>query len=377
MREGDEIDGKYKVLRKLGAGGMGVVVAARHMQLGEQVAIKILHPRMLEDELAVGRFMREARAAARIKSEYIARVFDVGALPSGAPYMVMEHLEGRDLTSWIAQKGPAPVAQAAEFVLQACAALAEAHTLGIVHRDLKPSNLFCVARPDGRVTIKVLDFGISKLTDAGEFGDGVLTQTTAVMGSPLYMSPEQMRGAKEVSYPADIWGLGVILYELLSGKPPFGGRTMGEIAVNIATAPPPPMAGVRPDVPKGVEAIVLRCLEKSADRRYHDVGELALALAEFAPPQTRTLVESIPGIAARSLKPTSSGRPVAPAPPWAPEAALSPAYLPPSVIRVQARESGGLGSLLFKVVALIALAAIGYKVYHVVENEMNTLQTPE
>ncbi len=172
VREGDILAGKYRVERVLGIGGMGVVVAAHHMQLDERVALKFLLPEALGNAEAVARFAREARAAVKIKSEHVARVTDVGTLPNGAPYMVMEYLEGGDLAAWIKQRGALPVEQAVEFVLQTCIAVADAHALGIIHRDLKPANLFCVRRSDGQLSIKVLDFGISKMTDVSGSAPG-------------------------------------------------------------------------------------------------------------------------------------------------------------------------------------------------------------
>src|SRR3984885_7032800 len=192
---------------------MGIVVAARHVQLDEKVALKFLRPEALADADAVERFAREARAAVKIKSEHVARVIDVGTLPNGAPYMVMEHLDGEDMAAWIKERGALPVEQALDFVLQACVAVADAHALGIVHRDLKPANLFCIRRSDGQLSIKVLDFGISKMTDLTGSGQGSMTRTSALMGSPLYMSPEQMRSSKDVDAKTDIWALGVILFE--------------------------------------------------------------------------------------------------------------------------------------------------------------------
>ena len=186
-REGDVIAGKYRVERILGAGGMGVVVAAHHLVLDERVALKFLLPYASVNRDSVARFVREARAAAKIKNDHVARVSDVGELPNGSPYMVMEYLEGIDLAGWLARSGPLPIPEAVDFVLQACEALAEAHTLGIVHRDLKPANLFCIQRADGQFWIKVLDFGISKIMAPQSQGN-LLTRTIAVMGSPLYMS---------------------------------------------------------------------------------------------------------------------------------------------------------------------------------------------
>ncbi len=297
VREGEVLAGKYRVDKVLGAGGMGVVVAARHIQLETRVAIKLLLPAMLDNSEAVTRFAREARAASKINNEHVVRVFDVGTLPSGAPFMVMEFLEGEDLSAWIAQRGPLPVDLAVDFVLQACVAVADAHCLGIVHRDLKPANLFSLRRSDGQFVIKVLDFGISKVADSGATGPvGSVTHTSAIMGSPHYMSPEQMRSSKEVDARADIWALGVILFELLSGSTPFSGETFGDILINLATRPPPPIRSVRPDIPEGLESAILKCLEKDRANRYENVAELSLALLPFGSRRARASVERISGI---------------------------------------------------------------------------------
>ncbi len=297
VKEGDILAGKYRVETVLGVGGMGVVVAARHIQLDTKVALKFLLPTMLGNGEAVSRFAREARAAVKITSEHVARVLDVGALDNGAPYLVMEFLEGGDLAGWLRQRGALPSEQAVEFVLQACVAVADAHGLGIVHRDLKPANLFCVRRSDGQLIVKVLDFGISKLTESSGPDSGMsMTRTSSVLGSPLYMSPEQMQTPKDVDAKTDIWALGVILYEFLTGRVPFGGETIAEIAVKAATQPPPPMRLHRPDAPPGIEAVILRCLEKDRRNRYRNVAELALALVDFGPRRARASVERISGI---------------------------------------------------------------------------------
>jgi hypothetical protein len=297
VQEGDVIAGKYRVEKILGAGGMGIVVAARHIQLDEKVALKFLLPQALLDEAAMARFVREARAAVKIKSEHVARVTDVGTLETGAPFIVMEYLEGGDLAAWLKQRGPMPVEQAVEFVLQACVAVAEAHGLGIVHRDLKPANLFCIRRADGQLSIKVLDFGISKRTDmAGTVTAMAMTETGALMGSPLYMSPEQMRSAKDVDARTDIWALGVILFELMTGSAPFQAGSVTELAIKVANEPAPALRSVRPDVPAEVEAVVFRCLAKDRAQRYRNVGELSLALLPFAPKRAKASVERIAGI---------------------------------------------------------------------------------
>jgi serine/threonine protein kinase len=297
VREGDVLAGKYRVERVLGVGGMGVVVAAHHMQLDERVALKFLLPDALGNAEAVARFAREARAAVKIKSEHVARVSDVGTLPNGAPYMVMEYLDGGDLAAWIKQRGPLAIEQAVEFVLQACVAVADAHALGIVHRDLKPANLFCIRRSDGQLSIKVLDFGISKLTDLPGTGPGMaMTKTSALMGSPLYMSPEQMRSSKDVDAQTDIWALGVILFELMTARTAFLAESVTELAIKVANEPTPSIRAFRPDVPPELDAIIGKCLEKDRRQRHRNVGELALALLPFAPKRAKASVERISGI---------------------------------------------------------------------------------
>ncbi len=254
---GDLLAGKYRIERVLGQGGMGVVVSAIHEALEERVALKFLLPEALSNKEAVARFTREARAAVKIRSEHVARVSDVGTLESGSPYMVMEYLQGSDLSQYLERSGPLPIEEALEYVLQACEALAEAHSLGIIHRDLKPANLFRTVRPDGTPAVKLLDFGISKVTAA----DQSMTQTSSMMGSPLYMAPEQMTSAKHVDARADVWALGIILHELLTAQVPFGGETVPELCAKILTQPPPPLRHMRPDAPAALERVILHCLE--------------------------------------------------------------------------------------------------------------------
>ena len=294
LQPGAVLAGKYRVERVLGAGGMGVVVAAHHIQLDTRVALKFLRPEMLSNPEAVARFVREGRAAVKFSSEHVARVLDVGELQSGAPYIVMEYLEGGDLATWLRQRGPLTVEQAVEFVVHACVAVAEAHGLCIVHRDLKPANLFCVRRPDGQLYVKVLDFGISKASDPTTTGVA-MTKTSAIMGSPLYMSPEQMHSTRDVDTQTDIWALGVILYELMAGRVPFDGETTTEIAVKVVMQAPPPLRAFRADVPPQLEAVVMRCLEKDKRNRFANVAELALALAPFAPKRARESIGRIAG----------------------------------------------------------------------------------
>jgi eukaryotic-like serine/threonine-protein kinase len=291
VRIGDVFAGKYRVERILGMGGMGVVVAAHHIQLDEKVALKFLPPHATHNADAAGRFAREARAAAKIKSEHVARVTDVGQLEDGAPYIVMEYLEGIDLSTWLTEHGRMPAEQAVGFVLQACEAIAEAHVLGIVHRDLKPANLFLARRPSGPDIVKVLDFGISK--SLLPTSQPQITKTNAIMGSPLYMSPEQMQSSKTLDVRSDIWSLGVVLYELLSGKVPFTGDTMPELVVAVLQVRQEPLRSLCPDLPAGLGAVVDRCLAKDLTDRFANVGELAAELGPFGPPRSDVSVERI------------------------------------------------------------------------------------
>lgn len=272
--------GRYRVRRVIGRGGMGAVVAAEHVTLGEAIAIKFLHPKLARDSASVERFFREAKAATRIKSEHVVRVLDVGQTEAGIPFIVMELLSGADLGQILA-RGPLGVTDAVDFLLQAGEALAEAHAAGIVHRDLKPSNLWLAARPDGSPLVKVLDFGISKLS-AHAPGDPKLTETQSTFGSPTYMSPEQIRSAKKVDHRTDVWALGVVLHELLTGTLPFEADTVSGVLAAVSADPPVPLRALRPDAPPEVEAAILACLQKDLSRRCGSVAELAQLLAPFA-----------------------------------------------------------------------------------------------
>jgi serine/threonine-protein kinase len=282
---GDVIAGKYRIERVLGTGGMGVVVAALHVQLDRRVAIKFLLPAALANAEVVQRFSREARAASKIQSEHVAHVIDVGELDTGAPYMVMEYLEGRDLATRIAEQGNLAVSEIARYVLEACEALAEAHVAGIVHRDLKPANLFLATRADKSTSTKVLDFGISKAA----VGTGGITSTQAIMGSPYYMSPEQLMSAKHVDHRSDVWALGILIYEALVGSPPFVGDQMPEIVAQILQAPTPSVRAKRPEIPAEIDTVIATCTAKDPAARYASVAHLARALAPFVPGSERSV----------------------------------------------------------------------------------------
>jgi len=309
VHEGDILDGKYRVDRVLGAGGMGVVVAATHVQLNTQVALKFLLAEVLNEPTIVERFVREARAAVQIQSEHVARVTDVSTLPTGSPYMVMEFLEGQDLAQHLTQQGALPVTQAVGFLLQACEAVAEAHALGIVHRDLKPANLFLTQRHRREPIIKVLDFGISKSQDSGSLN---LTNTATMMGSPYYMSPEQMKSARDVDPRSDIWAIGVILFELLTGQLPFQGNSITEVVVSVTTSKVPNIRDLRSEVPVGLVEVIARCLERDPDRRFADVGALAKALVPFGPPRSDISVERISRILGAGVSAAPGSLSVAP-----------------------------------------------------------------
>jgi serine/threonine-protein kinase len=293
VQSGEILADKYRVERTLGVGGMGLVVQATHLELDQRFAIKLMLPQVLERPDLVQRFLREAKAAVKLKSEHVGRVTDVGRLPNGVPYMVMEYLEGQDLNDLVKRHGPLPIQDAVEHIVQACDAIAEAHALGIVHRDIKPANLFLTYRRDGTPCVKVLDFGISKLSTEDPNGDPGLTRTATVMGSAFYMSPEQMLSTRDVDGRTDIWALGVTLYKLLTGVLPFRGDSLHQVSAQVLRDLPSPCRALRAEIPMGLDVIVLRCLEKAPAARFANVGELAVALCQFAPPRSRPLAERI------------------------------------------------------------------------------------
>ena len=345
---GEVIAGKYSIERIVGVGGMAIVFAAHHLELDQPVAIKALLPQHATDVDLQRRFLTEARAAAKLKSVHVARISDVATVDTSAgrplPIIVMELLDGRDLGAVLEDRGRLTTAQALNFVLQACDAVAEAHALGIVHRDLKPSNLFLVER-NGSPIVKLLDFGISKHTSAtgassgarAIFGRG-LAKDTALAGTPAYMSPEQIEG-KQVDARTDIWALGVILHELLTGRDPFAAEDLNATLDKVLKAPAPKITDAAPEVPPDVVAIVERCLQKDRDRRYASTGELIAALSEAL--GEISMVSMVSGIARVGNVPSSHR---------APEKATRVARSPAQKI--------GLGLIVtFAVVGLMLLAA--------------------
>lgn len=356
VKPGDVLAGKYVVERVLGAGGMGVVVAVRHLQLDQRFALKFLLPAAMQAPDAVARFLREGKAAARITSEHVARVVDTGVLDTGAPYLVLEYLEGADLG---AQSLPLSVEDSVEYVLQACEAIVEAHQLGIVHRDLKPANLFLARRKDGSPLVKVLDFGISKADgDANQ----ALTSSATMMGSPRYMSPEQMLSAKDVDARTDVWALGVILFELVSGRPVWDADTVQGLCALIATAPAPSVRTLAPGAPALLDEAISRCLAKDRAQRLPSVADLATMLAPLANAPAQTSIDRILRVAGRSRSvpipkppPTLSHGPG----PGASTPALSQTPSKPSRAPGDLTPSGGSGRTVLALGAVIALIGLG------------------
>jgi serine/threonine-protein kinase len=348
LQQGDLVAGKYRIDRLVGRGGMGTVVAATNVLLGQRVALKFLLPELLGETSVVERFLREARASARLTSEHVCRVFDVGN-EAGAPFIVMELLDGRDLGSLVTPGVPWPVAITTDYLLQACVGLAEAHAIGIVHRDLKPVNLFLTHRLDGTALIKVLDFGIAKPPTDMQVS---LTRTATVIGSPGYMSPEQLRSSRDTDRRTDIWALGVILYELTAGRQPFVSDSITELALRVAGDPMPPLPGV----PREFERVVARCLEKDPKRRFADVGQLAAALAPFGSARAREVAAGIANLLRRAVaSPPVASAAVAPSTSTTLSSSVSTL---PSAAVPRARWSLGMAAAV-TLVASFAVVALG------------------
>ncbi len=274
-RPGEMLASKYRIEGVLGRGAMGTVFAARHGELGQLVAIKVLQSALPE---AAPRFLREAKISAQLRSEHTARVFDFGRTEVGTPFIVMEHLSGEDLAR-VLRRGTLSPGLVVEYAVQICSALSEAHAAGVVHRDLKPSNLFVTRRLDGSVCIKVLDFGISKrLSEVASEESHALTQEHSILGSPAYMSPEQIKESKDVDARTDIWSLGVVLYELSTGRRPFNAQSLSALSAAIAADEPAPPSSENPAVPVALDRAVMRCLNKDPSARFATALELAAAL---------------------------------------------------------------------------------------------------
>ncbi|XXY45302.1 protein kinase [Sorangium sp. So ce269] len=328
VEPGTVLAGKYRVERIIGQGGMGVVVEARHVVLDERVALKFLLPAFTLHPEGSARFLREAKAGMRIKSEHVARVSDVGTLESGAPYMVMEFLTGSDLARLLRDQGVLGIEDAIDYIVQGSEAIAEAHSLGIVHRDLKPANLFLTRRADGSPLVKVLDFGISKMATSAV---DILTGTDAALGSALYMSPEQMRQTRSVDNRTDIYALGVSLYELLAGRQPYYAETLPQLCAEVLTGTPTPLRDMRPDVPASLASVLERAYAREREQRYASIAELIVALAPFAPARSYTTLDRIARMGGLSLHAAVHGGPRGSQPSFTADARSSaPAFREPS-----------------------------------------------
>jgi len=301
------IDGKYRIERVLGQGGMGIVYAAQHELLAQPVALKVVLPEIAANSEVVARFMHEARAAAKIDSDHVARVMDVGRLPDGTPYMVMEFLTGRDLDEHLAKNGALSPEAVADLLLEALDGVAHAHALGIVHRDLKPANLFLAQKPGRPARVKVLDFGIAKALEGSPLAASSVTSTKSILGSPAFMAPEQLRSSKRVDARADIWSLGVIAYQLSTGRLPYDAEDVGGLFASILEDAPVPLRQVRPGLPEAFEAVVLRCLAKKPDERFQSALALASALAPFGTSTAARALETIQGLGALPVSSVSQG----------------------------------------------------------------------
>ena len=291
---GDVIAEKYRILGTIGAGGVAYVLEAHHELLDKTVALKVLAP---GHESLAEKFLVEARAAAKVDSPFVVGVVDVGTLESGAPFIVMERLEGCNLDELLFLEQRPKIEDAVDYVLQALQGLAHAHVLGVVHRDLKPANLFLAKQPDGTSTVKILDFGIAfVLDDAGHPpASERIAAKGAIVGSPMYMSPEQVRNDGMIDHRTDIWSLGVVLYELVTGKVPFGASAqgMGELFGSILHDPLVPISKVREDAPKDLDAVIAKALARDPKERYETVAELARALVPFGSGKWAHLADSI------------------------------------------------------------------------------------
>ena len=289
---GELVSGKFRIEGIVGEGGLGYVYEATHLELDERVALKFLKPEMASRPDVVQRFSREARAVVKLKSEHVARVMDVGS-HEGRPFIVMELLKGSDLSGVIRGEGAIDVSRIADYLIQACEALAEAHARGIVHRDIKPENLFLVHTADWQ-TLKVLDFGISKVALTGELSTVSLdnVQTASIVGSPYYLSPEQIRSSRDVDHRTDIWSLGVVAFELAAGgEMPFVSTDFTALVAEIIERPHRSLIVLNPSVPQAFVQIVNRCLEKDPAERFQSAAELAMALLPFAPKRARAAAE--------------------------------------------------------------------------------------
>jgi serine/threonine-protein kinase len=275
---GSTIAGRFQVERVVGIGGMGAVLEAQNVSLGQRVALKVLRRELIHDKDAQARFDQEARIVAQLNTEHVVRVHDLGRTEHGEPFIVMELLAGKTFDHLIEEPTALGVAEAVDLVAEAAVGIAVAHAHGLVHRDVKPGNLFVAAQSDGRSIVKVLDFGLTKVTRSDVLR---LTSSASIFGTPLYMSPEQIMSAKKVDHRADQHALAMVLFELLTKSPPYMDESVSAITVKIATEPPPSARSFRADVPPALDAVIQKALAKTPDGRFEDIAAFALSIAAF------------------------------------------------------------------------------------------------
>jgi len=281
-RVGLLVQGRYRIIRKLGEGGMGSVFEGKHELIGRRVAIKTLHAHFAQNPELVERFHREANAATLVGNEHIIEVTDFGVFDDGSPYIVMEYLEGVELGALLEREGSLPIARLVHIITQICDALSAAHARGLVHRDMKPENVFLIRRGQDPDFVKVLDFGISKMRTQGDDFKGGLTRTGMALGTPYYMPPEQAQGVRDIDQRADVYAVGVIMYRALGGRLPFDAETYPALIIKIMTETPPPLRQLRADVPEALDRHVLKAMARDRQERFQGVEDLALALQPFA-----------------------------------------------------------------------------------------------
>lgn len=376
-RVGDRVADKYVVERVVGAGGMGHVLAVRHLKLDQLFAMKVLDPELADDADALARFGREARAMAALTSPYTVRVYDVAELPNKLPYLVMDYLKGEDLGRTLRREGALPIEDAVRYIDQACEALEEAHAAGLVHRDLKPQNLFLAEDGKGNKSVRVLDFGIARAF-GGKMGKVVtITRHGDVLGTLSYMAPEQIRSARSVDPRSDIWAIGACLYRLLTNTRPFVAAGEGGLVEVILTKDPHPIREIRPEVPAALAFVVDRCMKKKPDDRFASVTELRTALslslvaidippddgtvkmsnAPVRPPPVRASKPPAtqPMAAVRIPTPTPPAPPTPIAAPRAPAAPFPPPPLPPPP---GTRPPSDSKNMLFMAIAILVAVAV-------------------
>ena len=278
IAQGDIVAERYQVDQVIGAGGMGIVYKARHLSLGTWVALKVIRPDIAQNSSLWRRFAREARALAALHNKHVVRVHDAGTLPSGLRYLVMELLHGTDLRRLLSEGGAMRATEAVDHVLQVCSALGDAHRLHIIHRDIKPENIFLARFRACEPTIKLLDFGVARFLD----DTGQLTVPGRGVGSPRYLSPEQLSNPAAVDQRSDIWAVGLLLYELLLGRSPFYGLNTAQICLAICQGPIPALEAARAQLPPGLHAVIARCLMVDPKLRYQSADELAADLEPFS-----------------------------------------------------------------------------------------------